>query len=286
MAQPVTPVGPRSGHITSEIVNAIANTTGIAAIPGRTAAECADRGDRRRCSRHVAAASRVSVAVGDRAADAIAERVTVWKTAALSADAPVGGQRTAVNVVSRHVAGSGARTASPGRRCGHRRSTAVSAISVSSRARAAPRQKCGPCRKARWPSASRPTSSASGSGKTRGSRLAAPSSDGHRAARGDRHAPDDDVLAREARHGEQLRAAPAQQLLDGGGRPVGHGGELVGVAQEGVEADGEEVGGHLPGEHEVPDERDDLGVVQRAGPDEVGDEAVLRRGRARPWRRR
>ena len=38
VAQPVTPVGPRSGHITSETVNAIAKTSGIAAMPGCTAA--------------------------------------------------------------------------------------------------------------------------------------------------------------------------------------------------------------------------------------------------------
>jgi hypothetical protein len=35
------------------------------------------------------------------------------------------------------------------------------------------------------------------------------------------------------------------------------------------------MGGHLPGEDEVPDERDDLGAGQPACPEEVGDETVL-----------
>ena len=91
-----------------------------------------------------------------------------------------------------------------------RRSRVPTATWVSRRASAAPRQAWTPAPKARWPSARRPRSKRSGSGKRAGSRFAAPSSSTTSAPRGIRLVGQRDVRLGDP-PGALDRALPAQR---------------------------------------------------------------------------
>ena len=118
-------------------------------------------------------------------------------------------------------------------------------------------------------------------GRDRGRRAVAvgrAGQDGHRGARRDRHARDVDVLAREAGHREQLRAAPAQQLLPAAAGRSGAAASWSGRRRRASSPTARSWVGTWPASTRCQMSVTISVSVQRAGADEVGDEAVLRRG--------